>query len=71
LEYKIDKGTLQYRWLSDVVGFDMPIKVSLKVDEYTLVKPSNNWQSVKVDAAITPENFKVERNFYVNTKNTK
>ncbi len=71
LEYKIENGTLQYRWISDVTGFDMPVKVSLKADEYTLVKPSNHWQSVKVDASITPDNFKVERNFYVNTKNAK
>jgi hypothetical protein len=49
----------------------MPVKVSLKADEYTLVKPNNHWQSVKVDASITAENFKVERNFYVNTKNAK
>lgn len=71
LEYKIEKGTLQYRWISDVTGFDMPVKVSLKADEYTLIKPSNHWQSVKIDASITPENFKVERNFYVNIKNAK
>lgn len=71
LEYKIENGTLQYKWLSDVTGFDMPVKVSLNAGEYTLIKPSNNWQSIKINPSITPENFKVEPNFYVNLKHLK
>ena len=67
-EYKIDNGTLQYRWVTDVTGFDMPVKVSLKENEYTLIKPTNDWKSVKVDASINTNNFAVERNYYVNTK---
>lgn len=68
LEYKIADGSLQYRWITDVADFDMPVKVLLKADEYTWIKPTNNWQSVKIDSAVNADNFKVERNFYVNVK---
>lgn len=65
LEYKIANGTVQYRWITDVKGFDMPVKVSLKADTYTLVYPTNEWKSSKVDASITADTFKAEPNFYV------
>jgi aminopeptidase N len=68
LEYKINNGTLSYRWITDVTGFDMPVKVSLKADEYTLIKPTNDWKTSKIDASVTMDNFKTEPNFYVNTK---
>ncbi|RZK89123.1 MAG: M1 family peptidase, partial [Pedobacter sp.] len=71
LEYKIENGELKYRWQTDVVGFDMPIKVTLKANEYSLIKPSNDWQTTKLDETIHADNFKVERNFYVNIKNLK
>lgn len=68
LEYKINNGVLSYRWITDVTGFDMPVKVSLKADQYTLIKPSNNWQTTKIDPSVTMDNFKTEPNFYVKTK---
>jgi len=68
LEYKIGNGLLQYRWVTDVADFDMPIKVTLKADTYTLIKPTNNWQSVKIDSSVNTDNFKAERNFYINVK---
>ncbi|MFA6277660.1 MAG: M1 family metallopeptidase [Pedobacter sp.] len=68
LEYKINNGTLSYRWITDVKGFDMPVKVSLKANEYTLIKPTNDWKTSKIDPSVTMDNFKTEPNFYVNTK---
>ena len=68
LEYKIENGTLKYRWLADVKGFDMPVKVSLKASEYTFIEPTNEWKSIKVDTTVNNDNFSVERNFYANTK---
>lgn len=65
LEYKIENNTVQYRWITDVKDFDMPVKVSLKTDNYTLVYPTNEWKSSKIDASITTDTFKVEPNFYV------
>lgn len=68
LEYKIANGTLSYHWITDVTEFDMPVKVTLKADQYTLIKPTNNWKTIKVDASINADNFKADPNFYVNLK---
>lgn len=68
LEYKIDQGIAQYRWVTDVKDFNMPVKVTLKADTYTLVHPTNEWKSSKVDASVTADNFKAEPNFYINVK---
>jgi len=68
LEYKINNGSLSYRWITDVKGFDMPVKVSLKADTYTLIKPTNDWKTSPIDANITMDSFKVEPNFYVKVK---
>ena len=62
LEYKIESGMVQYRWITDVKGFDMPIRVSLKADNFTLIYPTNEWKSSKIDAADT---FKADAGFYV------
>ena len=62
LEYKIESGMVQYRWITDVKGFDMPIRVSLKADNFTLIYPTNEWKSSKIDAADT---FKADARFYV------
>ncbi|WP_029287304.1 M1 family metallopeptidase [Pedobacter sp. R20-19] len=68
LAYKINDGVLSYRWITDVKGFDMPVKVTLKADEYTLIKPSNDWKTIKVDPSITADNFKSDPQFYIKTK---
>jgi len=68
LEYKIDKGMLSYRWITDVKGFDMPVKVTLKEGVYTLIKPTNDWKMIKVDATVNTDNFKNDPLFYIATK---
>ncbi|WP_410220190.1 M1 family metallopeptidase [Pedobacter sp.] len=68
LEYKISDGKLAYRWLTDVSGFDMPVKVSLKTDTYSLIYPTNEWKSIAVDPSVSNDNFKAEPNFYINIK---
>ncbi|RZK67772.1 MAG: M1 family peptidase [Pedobacter sp.] len=68
LEYKIENGTLSYRWITDVKGFDMPVRVTLKDGVYSLIKPTNNWKTIKVDTSITAENFKNDPAFYINIK---
>lgn len=68
LEYQIANGTLSYRWVTDVNGFDMPVKVSLKAEDFTLIYPTNEWKSIKIDETISMDNFKTEPNFYVNIK---
>lgn len=68
LEYKINNGVLSYRWITDVKGFDMPVKVSLKADDYTLIYPTNDWKTSKIDSSVNMDNFKAEPNFYVKVK---
>lgn len=68
LEYKINNGILSYRWITDVKDFDMPVKVMLKPDSYTLIKPSNDWKTTAIDVAVTMDSFKVDPNFYVKVK---
>lgn len=65
LEYKVENSTIHYRWVTDVKDFDMPVKVSLKADHFSLVYPTNEWKTSKVDASITADNFKVDPSFYV------
>jgi aminopeptidase N len=68
-EYAIDGGTLTYRWANVVKGFNMPIKVRLRGEAYSWVTPSEQWQTVPF-ALPSPGDFKVDVNFYVETRNT-
>lgn len=68
LEYKVENGTLSYRWLTDVKGFDMPVRVTLKAGSYDLIKPTNDWKTLKVSAEITADNFKNDPAFYIEIK---
>jgi aminopeptidase N len=69
LEYKINKGTLTYRWTNCVTGFDMPVKVTLEKDVYTFIYPTGVPRKIKTK--IKPEDFKVDANFYVKTEKMK
>ncbi|MBC7617282.1 MAG: M1 family metallopeptidase, partial [Pedobacter sp.] len=68
LEYKIENGMVQYRWITDVEDFDMPIKVSLRADNFTLIYPTKEWKSSKVDVSVTADTFKADAGFYVTVK---
>jgi len=68
LEYKIVNGNLSYRWVTDVKGFDMPIRVSLNPGTYTLIHPTNEWKTIKVASSINGDNFKTDPQFYIETK---
>ncbi len=68
LEYKIEHGNLSYRWITDVKDFDMPVKVTLKADSFTLVKPTNEWKTVKIDNSINMDTFMADPGFYVFVK---
>ncbi|WP_205943143.1 M1 family metallopeptidase [Pedobacter cryotolerans] len=68
LEYKIYNGILSYRWVTDVKGFDMPVKVSLKMNNYSLIKPTNDWKTSKIDASVNMDNFNADPNFYIKVK---
>ena len=68
LAYKINGTTLSYRWITDVQNFDMPVRVTLKANEYALLKPTNSWKTVKIDASINADNFANDPQFYIKLK---
>ncbi|WP_179320478.1 M1 family metallopeptidase [Winogradskyella helgolandensis] len=63
LEYEIKKGELKYHWTNSVEKFDMPIQVEIGEKSEWLF-PKAEWQSKKVFS----EDFKIDRDFYVNSK---
>ncbi len=64
LEYKFNKGKLNYRWTNCVAGFDMPVKVTLSPNKYSFIYPETNWKSTRC-ALPNKDDFQVEANFYV------
>lgn len=64
LEYKIAGSTLSYRWSSTVLGFHMPIRVTLSANGYSWITPTAQWQTAELRLA-SPADFHVDENFYV------
>jgi aminopeptidase N len=66
-QYSLDGDVIRYRWVADVDGFDMPIRVWTG-DTARWLDPSTEWQEAPVTG---PSNggdeagFKVDPNFYV------
>jgi hypothetical protein len=68
LEYRIEGATLSYRWTDVVPGFDMPVGVTLSGDGFTVIRPTESWQTATLELA-RPEDFRVDPNYYVLTRN--
>jgi aminopeptidase N len=64
LEYKIEDSTLSYRWTGVVPGFAMPVKVTLEATDFSVIHPTEAWQTATVRLS-RPDEFKVDPNFYV------
>lgn len=67
LEYRFQKGKVEYRWTNCVAGFDMPVKVALTTGKYEFIYPTTDWKSSKTKLSKDDE-LKVDENFYVTTK---
>jgi aminopeptidase N len=67
LSYHITDGKLSYKWSNVVEGFDMPVKVSLQPDTFTLIYPTDKWKTIAV-TGIDDTSFKADPNFYITTK---
>jgi aminopeptidase N len=67
LEYKISDNTLSYRWANVVPGFDMQVGVTLSGDDYTVIHPTESWQTATVSLS-GPDAFKVDPDYYVTAK---
>jgi aminopeptidase N len=67
LEYKLVGSKLSYRWTNVVPGFAMPVKVTTSPDKLTWIRPTEKWKTTTVKLS-RPEDFHVDENFYVLTK---
>ena len=63
-EYSIAGDTLRYRWTNVVKGFDMPLNVTVKWPALSTIKPTEEWQAMRVQVA-NPAVFRVDENYYV------
>ncbi|RFS19212.1 M1 family peptidase [Chitinophaga silvatica] len=70
LEYRFNGQQLQFRWVSDVKDFNMPVRVKLNENGYKLIYPGTLWHTTNY----TLDNVKeldVDKNFYINVKKVK
>lgn len=49
LQVKLNKNKLEYRWVTDVTNFVMPVGITINEKEVRL-NATNNWQSINTDA---------------------
>ena len=63
LEYKIEDYILKYRYVDIVEGFDMPIEVVFG-EKIEWLFPSAEWKTKAIDST----DFKVDRDYYIYTK---
>ncbi|MBL7703736.1 MAG: M1 family metallopeptidase [Ferruginibacter sp.] len=65
LEYKIEGYKLSYRYTNCVKGFNLPLKIKFKTEQW--IKPTEKWKTLD----LYPEgdnSFTVDPNFYIKTK---
>lgn len=67
LEYSINNKELKYRWVADVQGFDLPVKVTLADGKYSFIYPTTTWQTTAIQLT-DPKKFAADKNFYIITK---
>lgn len=63
-EYKIKNNQLSYRWNNVVDDFNMPLTIFVD-GKKQLLNPTEKWQTTNVNST----KIKVDKNFYVNSKN--
>jgi aminopeptidase N len=65
LNFMFMRGKLFCRWIADVKGFKMPVKVRIKGGEYEFITPSTRFEPVNIKNA-TKENIEVDTfNYYI------
>jgi aminopeptidase N len=70
LEYRFKGQQIQYRWVSEVKDFNMPVKVRLSENGYKLIYPGTLWRTSNFTLSDTKD-FDVDKNFYVHHKEVK
>jgi aminopeptidase N len=65
LEFRFENGKPYCRWVADVPGFDMPVRVRTKGGEYRFIQPSSTFRVIDLPGA-TKENLEVDTfNYYI------
>ncbi|KUG08030.1 M1 family metallopeptidase [Solirubrum puertoriconensis] len=65
LEVRFENNQTLARWVADVPGFDMPVRVRLKGGEYRFVQPTTRFEPIDLPGA-TKDNFEVDTfNHYI------
>ena len=59
LEFRFDKGATYCRWVADVDGFTMPVKVRARGGEYRFISPGTTFSAVELPG-ITKDNLEVD-----------
>ncbi len=67
LQYEVKRKTMRYKWNTDVVGFDMPTKVSI-ADKEQWISPTTSWQEITLPVKKAKVAF-FEDLFYIKVKN--
>ena len=64
-EYRLQDGTLSYRWTDAVSEFDMPVRVNIPGLGTRLLRPRQEWQTLEVSPGPRATEVFVDENFYV------
>ena len=67
LEYRIEGTTLSYRWAEVVPGFDMQVGVTLSGSDFTVIHPTEEWQTATL-SSVNPADFEVDPDYYVTAR---
>ena len=67
-EFKVEGGTLSYRWANVVPGFDMPLEVNVPGLGDRLLHPTEAWQTLPVTSPEAAQ-LEVDENWYVTARN--
>ena len=70
LEYRVEGGSLSYRWTNVVPGFDMPVRVNIPGLGTRVLHPTEAWQSLAVNSP-NGADLNVDENFYVTARNAR
>lgn len=67
LEYAIRNGTLQYRWMNAVKGFNMPVDITMGKRKVRLYPEGSEWKEMQVQAGI--QEVEADPDYYIGTVN--
>ena len=67
-DYRVEGGSLSYRWTNVVSGFDMPLRVNVPGLGDKVLHPAEAWQTLPVPSRDSAD-IEVDENFYVTARN--